>query len=274
MRIDFVSLAEVIDRTAPRVDVSQDEVDRYSDLPTDGGDLDLKLARYPARQIFQRSRAAVKILKCVFDTPATVRWYDRSLPGDPLHSEEVRKEIWNELRHIAKMEQQFKRDVIGRRGLSPRWRNDTSHVDSNALPALNLWPRLHDVGFDKAELLLLFSKQGILHNFGAFSSLEEARTSRPVKNEWPPFRGEMAPILDMVVRKVEDPSNPLVVWQALKMLALGENPPYPICKYKNDKTGIEIFQNSNKTGTQYYTKKQLTRSLKDFYGSHKVHKRT
>lgn len=286
MNIDFVSLSELIEKTYPRIEVAEEEVDAYSVLPDEGDAFELTIARYPAYHSFKRSRAAMALLNCLFNTSATLRWFDDSLPGVTLQSEEVRKEIRDALVRIAKEEQEFKKCVNRIRRLPPRWQESSINGESQPAPFLHppAWPRSRDIGFERSELIGLLDANNISHNLGdlppnAYEETEQKTVAQPLaatasildkpliplQKKRRRFRGPLADILKMAQEAAADPNDPHSVWIAFKNIAQRKFPPSPIIGFAEDDQAVKWLdeeEEDEKKQIKYFKSGGMTRRFR------------
>ncbi|WP_147299623.1 hypothetical protein [Cupriavidus taiwanensis] len=166
MQINFVSLSDVVRAIAPRVDVAEEEVELYSAQPANDGPLWEMLARRPARQCFQESRAAIQLLECLFKTSAGPRWFDTVLRGYPLQSEDARKEGRDELVRFVNQEQEFKASVERMRSPFARWHDRRFDGENQPARALD-YPKMrrsNEIGFDRTELISYLVDNGVSYS--------------------------------------------------------------------------------------------------------------
>ncbi len=284
MQVNFISLFDAISKISPRMEVSQDEVDSYSDLPGEEDSFGRMLARTPVHQCFQKSRAATALLNALFNTSTALRWFDRALTQSPLQSEDIRKEIRDELVRMANQEQQFKDSVNHARHIPQRWHDNSTDGKNQAAPFLNppKWPRTRDIGFERNELIALLNKNDIPHNFGDIPSAEEEGPKeniavQPLTASIPKtdtlssqkkrrrFRGPLAEVLKMAQEAAKDPEDPQSVWVALITIARRKDPPPPIIGYVENEKLVQWENDKAKTGeaqVQYFCRREMTRRFR------------
>lgn len=268
MQIDFVSLFDVVAAIAPRIDIPQDEVDVYVEVPLQASAFERKLARAPIHQCFQQARAATVLLNCLFNTAESLRWLDVALTGFPLQSDQAREAGRAELVRLVNQEREFRVHADQRRRLPPRWR-DVPVMDVSGRPlggTRPTVPRSYEIGFDRVELLRLLKRHEIGHNLGELtpdliidpplpprqeSPHIELSPADPIpgrhKRQWN-FRGPLADIKKMAVQQAHDPDDVHSIWLALVAIAsrpdrpnllIGYVPSENVIKYRDEDVRCE-----------------------------------
>lgn len=175
MGIDFVSLFEVIRAVSPCIKVSEDELGYYSESPIDDTHLARMMARTPARQCFQASRAAAHLLEHFTNSSIALRWFDKSLTGIPLLFEDARKESRDELVNLTNQERYFKAHFERARRGSSRWEDavpDAAGEDTTSFRDIPKRHRFWSIGFDRAEIVSFLDRSAIPHRFSTNSGNE------------------------------------------------------------------------------------------------------
>ncbi|WP_019139871.1 hypothetical protein [Noviherbaspirillum massiliense] len=286
MQINFVSLFDAVRAIAPRIEVSQGEVDLYADLPGEDDSFGRLLAQASLRQFFQKSRAAFRLLNCLFNTPAAIRWFDIALTGFPLQSEDARKEGRDELVRWTKQEQEFQANVDRMRRLSPRWRDATPDTTNEKSLSLNppKSPRSCSIGFDRIELIRILDQNTIPHNLGelppfinehiddsiavplvAADTPTAAEPSASTQKKRRQFRGPLAEVLKMAQEAAKDPDDPQSVWIALVNIARRKDRPLPILGYVDNENVVQWEDEGAKADEEkvrYFGRSDMTRRFR------------
>lgn len=168
MQINFISLFEIIRAVVSRIEISESELNYYSETPIDETPFAKLLAQASAKQCFGISRVAASLLQCLINTPAAPPWFDKALTGFPLQSEEAKKEGRDELVRLANEEHKFKANFERDRHVPSRWLDSPPIEPQEALfldlPKLQ---RTRSIGFDRFEITNFLDKNNIPHTLAS-----------------------------------------------------------------------------------------------------------